>query len=169
MVGALLPVLHMSACHSCPRSCQMDYKFWIPFAWEWRFIHVEAKGDERKGEWEGAERELWVISICILSTACTVRQPVCPNKQPTEGGTPHYNFPPLSHLEFTFHLTINTGPRLRPCPLSVLEFRCVSEVGKATFHVLFSTYRWQHNRSAASWERRRRHNVNSCFWVLGIF
>jgi len=44
------------------------------------------------------ERESLVISISIPSTACAVRQLVCPNKHPTEGGMPHYSFPPFVSL-----------------------------------------------------------------------
>lgn len=38
------------------------------------------------GERERGERDSLVICISIPSTACAVRQPVCPNKQPAEGG-----------------------------------------------------------------------------------
>lgn len=74
-----------------------------------------------------------------------MRQPVCPNKQPAEGGCLIITSPLFSHPEFTFHLTTNTGPRLWLCPLSLLEFRDVSGASKATIHMLFSTWRGQHS------------------------
>lgn len=74
-----------------------------------------------------------------------MRQPVCPNKQPAEGGCLIITSPLFSHPGFTFHLTTNTGPRLWLCPLSLLEFRDVSGASKATIHMLFSTWRGQHS------------------------
>lgn len=113
---------------------------------------MEGKGEggAREESWEGrnwerGERESLVISISIPSTACTVRQPVCPNKQPAEGGCLIITSPLFSHPEFTFHLTINTRPGLWPCPLSPLEFRDVSRASKATIHMLFSTWRGQYS------------------------
>jgi len=84
-------------------------------------------------------RESLVISISIPCAACAVRQPVCPNKQPAEGGFLIITSPLFSHPEITFLLTTNTGPRLWPCPLSPLEFRNVSRASKATINMLFST------------------------------
>lgn len=117
----------------------MNYASRIPDSMVESFISMEAKkgGDGREKE---KERESLVISISILSTACAVRQPVCPNKQPAEGGCLIITSTLFSHPEFTFLLTINTGPGPWPCPLSPLEFRVVSAAaGKATFHMLFRT------------------------------
>lgn len=96
---------------------------------------------KESGERERGERESLVIYISIPSTACAARQPVCPNKQPAEGGCLIITSPLFSHPGFTFHLTTNTRPRLRLCPLSRLEFGDVSWASKATIHMLFRT-RW---------------------------
>lgn len=113
------------------------------------FIRMDGAGRRRgerressrkeSAEREKGERESLVISISIPSTACAVRQPVCPNKQPAEGGRLIITSPLFSHPEFTFHLTTNTRPGLWPCPLTPLEFRDVSGPSKATVHMLFGT------------------------------
>lgn len=141
-------------------------------------MHFEFRWKEReKEEWESreliwkesggrgsGERESLVIYISIPSTACAVRQPVRPNKQPAEGGCLIITSP-LSHPEFTFHLTTNTRPRLRLCPLSPLESQDVRGAGKATIHMLFSTRRGQYST------RRHpgRHNEDSLCVVLWEF
>lgn len=127
--------------------------------WESRELIWKESGGRGSGE-----RESLVIYISIPSTACAVRQPVCPNKQPAEGGCLIITSP-LSHPEFTFHLTTNTRPRLRLCPLSPLEFQDVSGASKATIHMLFSTRRGQHST------RRHpgRHNEDSLCLVLREF
>lgn len=118
------------------------------------FIRMDGAGRRRgerressrkeSAEREKGERESLVISISIPSTACAVRQPVCPNKQPAEGGRLIITSPLFSHPEFTFHLTTNTRPGLWPCPLTPLEFRDVSGPSKATVHMLFGTWRGQY-------------------------
>lgn len=95
------------------------------------FIRMDGAGRRRgerressrkeSAEREKGERESLVISISIPSTACAVRQPVCPNKQPAEGGRLIITSPLFSHPEFTFHLTTNTRPGLWPCPLTPLD------------------------------------------------
>lgn len=92
--------------------------------------------------------------ISIPSTACAARQPVCPNKQAAEGGCLIITSPllSLSPPEFTFHLTTNTGPRLRICPLSPLEFR--GSQGNSSHAVRYTMRTEQYK--AASWEGRRR-------------
>lgn len=114
-------------------------------------------------------RESLVISISIPSTACAVRQPVCPNKQPAEGGCLIITSPLSSHPEFTFHLTINTRPGLWPCPLSPLEFRDVSGASKATIHMLFSTWWWQYSTRLHPVRRKQKHSLNSCSLPLEQF
>jgi len=55
-----------------------------------------------QGERERGEGESLVISISIPSAARAARQPVRPNKQPAEGGTPHYYF--LSFFSHGVHI-----------------------------------------------------------------
>lgn len=121
--------------------------FWIPnFSFTWRGREKEEWEREPRRKKSGErERESLVICISIPSTACAVRQPVCPNKQPAEGGCLIITSPLFSHPEFTFHLTTNTRPELWPCPPSLLEFRDVSGSSKATVHMLFGTWRGQYS------------------------
>lgn len=125
----------------------------------WR--QKEREQRKKRVQWEKGERESLVICISIPSTDCAVRQPVCPNKQPAEGGCLIITSPLFSHLEFTFHLTINTRPRLWPWPLSQLEFRDVSGASKATVHMLFSTWWGQYSTRQHPGRGRQKHNVNS--------
>lgn len=67
-------------------------------------------GVDLKGRQSGG-RESLVIYISIPSTARAVRQPVCPNKQPAEGGMPHYYLPPPFFIPYPSSHSIQ--PRLR--------------------------------------------------------